>query len=131
MLLKSLSISINFLLIVLFISFLNSLINVVATTRLVSNSSTSNKSHRKISSGKHELCNLQENSTENYNSILLTIYITYPWSVLQLHICCTSYPNVHALSSYPLLIYLMSYYLSTICLSQGQYAIYMCPDIIF
>ena len=78
MLLKSLSISINFLLIVLFIPFLNSLINVVATTRLVFNSSTSNKSHREISSGEHELCNLQENSTENHNSILLTIYITYP-----------------------------------------------------
>jgi len=28
-----------------------------------------------ISSGKHKLCNSQENLTGNYNSILLTIYI--------------------------------------------------------
>jgi len=37
-----------------------------------------------ISSKEHELCNSQENSTGNYNSILLTIYIIYPWFVLQL-----------------------------------------------
>jgi len=37
-----------------------------------------------ISSGEHKLCNLQKNSTENHNSILLTIYIIYPWSMLQL-----------------------------------------------
>jgi len=48
----------------------------VATTRPVSNSSTNNKSHRRISSGEHKLCNSQENSTRNYNSILLTIYMT-------------------------------------------------------
>ena len=55
-----------------------------------------------ISSGEHELCNSQENSTENYNSILPTIYIKYPWSMLWL---LYTYPNVHALSSCPLLIY--------------------------
>ena len=48
----------------------------MATTKPVSNNSTSNKSHRRISSGEHELCNSQENLTENHNSILLTIYIT-------------------------------------------------------
>jgi len=47
---------------------------VVATTRPLSNSSTSNKSHRRISSGEHELCNSQENSIKNYNYILPTIY---------------------------------------------------------
>ena len=41
-----------------------------------------------------------------------------------------TYPNVHALSSCPLLIYLISYYLSTMYLPQGQHAVYMCPDII-
>jgi len=86
--------------------------HVVATTRPVSNSSTSNKSQRQISSGEHELYNSQENSTENHNSILPTIYINYSWSMLQLHICCASYPNVYILSSCPLLIYLMSYYSS-------------------
>ena len=50
---------------------------IVATTRPVSNSSTSNKSQRWISSGEHELCNSQENLTGNHNSILLTIYINY------------------------------------------------------
>ena len=103
---------------------------VMATTRPMSNSSTISKSLRQISSGEHKLCNSQENSTENYNSILPTIYITYPWSVLWLHICYVSYPNVHALFSCPLLIYLISYYSSTIYLPQGQHAIYMCPDII-
>ena len=48
----------------------------MATTRLMSNSSTTSKSQRWISSKEHELCNLQENSTENYNSILPTIYMT-------------------------------------------------------
>jgi len=105
-------------------------ITVVVTTRLMSNSSTSNKSQWWISSRKHKLCNSQENLTGNHNSILPTIYINYSWSMLQLHICCASYPNVYALSSYPLLIYLMSYYSSTMHLSQGQYAVYMCPDII-
>jgi len=52
------------------------LCTVVAITRPVSNSSTNNKSHRRISSGKYELCNLQENSTGNHNSILPTIYMT-------------------------------------------------------
>jgi len=41
---------------------------------------------RGISSGEHKLCNSQENSTGNYNSILPTIYINYLWSVLQLHV---------------------------------------------
>ena len=35
-----------------------------------------------ISSREHKLCNSQENLTGNHNSILLTIYINYPWSVL-------------------------------------------------
>jgi len=103
---------------------------VVATTRLMSNSNTTSKSQRRISSEEQELCNSQENSTGNHNSILLTIYTKYPWSMLQLCICCASYPNVHALFSCSLLIFLMSYYSSTICLPQGQYVVYMCPDII-
>ena len=114
-------------------AFLISLLKdiIVATTRPVSNSSTSNKSQGQISSGEHELCNSQENLTGNHNSILLTIYINYPWSMLWLCICCASYPNVHALSSCPLLIYLMFYYSSIICLSQDQHTIYMCSDVIF
>ncbi len=60
------------------------------------------KSQGQISSRKHELCNLQENLTGNHNSILPTIYINYPWSVLQLCICCVSYPNIHALFSCPI-----------------------------
>ena len=48
---------------------------VVATTRPMSNSSTTSKSLRQISSGEHELCNLQENLTKNYNYILPTIYM--------------------------------------------------------
>ena len=75
---------------------------VVATTRPMSNSSTTSKSLRQISSGEHELCNSQENSTGNYNSILPTIYIKSSWSMLRL---LYTYPNVHALSSCPLLIY--------------------------
>ena len=51
---------------------------VVATTRPMSNSSTSNKSQGQISSREHELYNLQENLTGNHNSILPTIYINYP-----------------------------------------------------
>jgi len=31
-----------------------------------------------ISSEEYELCNSQEDLTENHNSILLTIYINYP-----------------------------------------------------
>ena len=81
---------------------------VVVTTRLMSNSSTTSKSLRWISSGEHELCNLQENSTGNHNSILPTIYIDYPWSILQLRICYAFYPNVYALSLCLLLIYLAS-----------------------
>ena len=50
---------------------------VVATTRPMSNNSTTSKSQRGIFSGEHELCNSQENSIENYNSILPTIYINY------------------------------------------------------
>jgi len=75
---------------------------IVATTRSMSNSSTTSKSLRLISSREYELCNLQENSIGNHNSILPTIYIKYPWSMLWLHICCAFYPNVHALSSYPI-----------------------------
>ena len=56
-------------------------LNVVATTRPMSNSSTTSKSLRWISSREHKLCNSQENLIENHNSILLTIYITYPWSI--------------------------------------------------
>ena len=54
----------------------------MATTRLKSNSSTSGKSQDRISSEEHKLCNSQENSTENHNSILPTIYINYPCSML-------------------------------------------------
>ena len=92
----------------------NLVLDVVAITRPMSNNSTTSKSQRQISSGEYKLCNLQENSTGNYNSILLTIYITYPWSMLQLCICCASYSNFHALSLCPLLIYLIFYYSSTI-----------------
>jgi len=41
-----------------------------------SNSSTTSKSQRWISSGEHKLCNSQENLIENHNSILPTIYIS-------------------------------------------------------
>jgi len=60
----------------LFILNLPILLLVVATTRPMSNSNTTSKSQRWISNGEHELCNSQENLTRNYNSILLTIYIT-------------------------------------------------------
>jgi len=62
-----------------------------------------------------------------------TTTVFYWLFILSIHgLCygCASYPNVHALSSCPLLIYLMSYYSFTIYLLQGQYAVYMCPDII-
>ena len=49
-------------------------IYVVATTRPMSNSSTTSKSQEWISSGEHKLCNSQENSIKNYNHILPTIY---------------------------------------------------------
>jgi len=78
------------------------------------------KSQRWISSGKHELCNSQENSMRNHNSILLTIYIKYPWSMLWLRICCASYHNVHALSlcpiTHPLYVYLKASMLYTCAL---------------
>ena len=45
---------------------------------------------------------LQENSTENHNSILPTIYIKSHGPCYNYTL---SYPNVHALSSWPLLIY--------------------------
>ena len=48
---------------------------IVATTKPMFNSSTSNKSQGRISSREHKLCNSQENSTGNHNSILPTIYI--------------------------------------------------------
>ena len=50
-----------------------------------------------------------------------------PWSMLRL---LYAYPNVYALSSYLLVICLISYYSSTMYLLQGQHAVYMCPDII-
>ena len=53
------------------------------------------KSQRQISSGKHELYNLQKNLTKNYNHILPTIYIKSSWSVLQLHFYYTTYSKVH------------------------------------
>jgi len=56
------------------------------------------KSLSRISSGKHELCNLQENSTKNYNCILPTIYMKSSWSVLRLHFYCAIYPKVHVSS---------------------------------
>jgi len=57
-----------------------------------------------ISSGEHELC-IQENLTGNHNSVLPTIYISCPWSILQL---LYAYSNVHTLSSCPLLIHHVS-----------------------
>ena len=51
-------------------------IYVVATTRPMSNSSTTSKSQGQISSGEHKLCNSQKNLKGNHNSILPTIYIT-------------------------------------------------------
>jgi len=47
----------------------------------------------------------QENSTENHNSILPTIYIS---NLGLCYDCALSYPNVHALSLCPLLIHHMS-----------------------
>ena len=81
-----------------FLRFISDILGVVATTRPVSNSSTNNKSQRWISSEKHELCNSQENSTGNYNSILLTIYISvlgscYNFSMPTL--MSMSYPHIH------------------------------------
>ena len=49
-----------------------------------------------ISSREYELCNLQENSTGNHNSILSTIYISNPGPCYD---CALSYPNVYTLSS--------------------------------
>ena len=100
---------------------------IVATTRLVSNSSTISKSQRQISSREYELCNSQENLIGNYNSILPTIYMSIHGPYYD---CALSYPNVHALSSCPLLICLISYYSSTMCLPQGQHVVYICSDII-
>ena len=76
------------------------------------NSSTSNKSQRQISNGEYKLCNSQENSTGNHNSILLTIYIKYPWSVLRLCILlscpCSVLISITNLPHVLLLIHLMS-----------------------
>ena len=83
---------------------MQTLLHVVATTRPIFNSSTSNKFQGWISSGKHKLCNLQENLIENYNSILLIIYI----SVLSL---CYNFSTLILMSiSCPYI-----YYLSTSC----------------
>ena len=65
--------------------------NVVATTIPVFNSSTTSKSQRRISSREHGLCNLQENSTGNHNSILPTIYTT-------IHSLCYNYTSAVHLS---------------------------------
>ena len=56
------------------------------------------KSQRQISSGKHELCNSQKNSTKNYNHILSTIYMKFSQSMLQLCFYCATYPQVHVSS---------------------------------
>ena len=100
---------------------------VMATTRPMSNSSTSNKSQGQISSGEYELCNSYKNLTGNHNSILPIIYI----SVLDLcynfftptlmsmpcphvYYSSASYPITHLLcvylkSSMPYTCALMSY----------------------
>ena len=56
------------------------------------------KSQRWISSGKHELCNSQENLIKNYNNILPTIYMKSLWFMLRLCLYCASYPKVHVSS---------------------------------
>ena len=99
---------------------------VVATTRPMPNSVITSKSHRRYIQQRTQVVYLQENLTENHNSILPTIYIF----IYGPYYDCASYSNIHALSSCPLLIYLMSYYLSTIHLPQDQHVIYMCSDII-
>ena len=83
---------------------MQTLLHVMATTRPMFNSSTSNKSQGWISSKKHKLCNLQENLIGNYNSILLTIYI----SVLNLYYNFSTPTLMSMLCSHV-------YYLSTSC----------------
>jgi len=99
-----------------FLRFMSDSLGVVATTRLVSNSSTDNKSQRWISSGKHELCNSQENSTGNYNSILLTIYISvlspcYDFSMPTL--ISMSYPHIYYSSASYSITHSLCVYLKT------------------
>ena len=53
-------------------------LHVVATTRPVSNSSTTSKSQRADIQWGTRVVYSQENSTGNHNSILPTIYINYP-----------------------------------------------------
>ena len=77
--------------------------HIVATTRPMSNSSTSNKSQGQISSGEYELCNSQENSIGNHNSILLTIYL-FMVCAMTVYPTLISIPCPHVL----LLIHLMS-----------------------
>ena len=67
-----------------------------------SNSNTTSKSlSRDIQQGTQVVYS-QENSTGNHNSILLTIYISIHGLCYD---CTLSYPNVHVLSSCPLLIH--------------------------
>jgi len=57
------------------------------------------KSQGWISSGEHKLCNSQENSIGNHNSILLTIYIHSPCynyaSAVYPTLMFMPYPHVH------------------------------------
>ena len=63
-------------------------------------------------------CVIHKKTQQGTTTVFYWLFIyNYLWSVLWLHICCVSYPNVHVLSSCPLLIYLMFYYSSTIHLS--------------
>ena len=88
-------------------------ITVMATTRPMSNSSTSGKSHRRDIQWEHELC-IHKRTRQRTTTVFYQLFI------LSIHSpCynCVSYPNVHALSSYLLVIYLMSY------LSQIRYSL--------
>jgi len=92
----------------------------------MSNESTKSKSQEQISSGEYKLC-IHKRTQQGtiivfYRLFILTTYGPY--------YNCVSYPNVHALSSCPLVICLIFYYSFTMHLPQGQYAIYMCSDII-
>jgi len=80
---------------------LDNIFSVVATTRLMSNSSTINKSQSRYLA-ETQVVYSQENSTGNHNSILPTIYISIYGPCYG---CALSYPNLHALFSCPLLIH--------------------------
>ena len=60
----------------------------------MSNNNTTSKSQRQISSGEHKLCNSQENSTGNHNSILLTIYITIHSPCYNYASCCSNHSSL-------------------------------------